>query len=194
MDANLNVEDKRVRLAFEGRYMFVGSAEEYACTTFEISPADISLFAPVSAAPGANVILYLKELGRFSGPVLRTTEIGFQMALKLTPQRRDRLAAMLAWRNNLAAMEVEERRSRDRFAPLHEITILRLAKGRECVARILSLSLSGAEIETDAEISLGSDIMIGGTPATVVRRTSKGFGCRFLREFAPGEIDETTRL
>jgi hypothetical protein len=194
MDANFNVEDKRVRLAFEGRYMFVGSAEEYACATYEISPAEIALFAPVSAAPGTNVILYLKELGRFSGPVVRTTEIGFLMALKLTPQRRDKLAGMLAWRNNLAAMEVEERRSRVRFAPLHEITILRLAKGRECVARILSLSLSGAEIETEEPISVGSDIMIGATPATVVRLSDTGFGCQFLREFSPGEIDETTRL
>jgi PilZ domain len=191
---DFNVDSKRLRLALEGRYMIVGSTEEYACTTYEISPSDAALFAPVAAPPGTKVVLYLKELGRFTGPILRTTELGFEMRLELTPQRSDKLAVQLAWRNDLASMKTEERRGRDRIVPLHDMTILSLSRGRECIARIVNISLGGAEIETDQPIAVGTEIVVGTTRARVLRLVKNGVVCRFLREFEPGEIDETTRL
>ncbi|GLI95046.1 pilus assembly protein PilZ [Methylocystis echinoides] len=192
-DNSTQVQSARVRLSLEGRYMLVGSTDEHTCTAIEMSPADVALRAPVSAPPGAKVVLYLKQLGRFAGPILRTTDFGFEMQLELTPQRSDKLATQLAWLADRQA-HASDKRNGDRIVPLTDITILRLPRGRECVARVRSFSHAGAEILTDHPIAVGEEIVIGRTPARVVRLASDGVGCEFLRHFQPGELDETTRL
>lgn len=195
MRANLftPVASKRVRLSLEGRYMLVGSTDEHACTTLEMSPVDVALCAPVSASPNSKVVLYLKQLGRFTGTILRTTDVGFDMRLELTQQKADKLATQLAWWETREAQGGDKRGS-DRIVPLKDITILRLPRGAECVARVRSISLSGAEIQTDYPIAMGEEIIIGQTPAKVVRLSEDGVACEFLRHFQPGELDESTRL
>lgn len=185
---------KRVQITFQGRYMLLKSNEEYPCRTFEISTSEVSLFAPVVAMPGEKVVLYLNELGRFTGSVLNQTETGFEMSLQLTPKKRDRLADQLTWYANRSTMDIEDRRRHDRIVPLMDLTVLRLTRGDEHIVRIRSLSLSGVAIETDHIIPMGAEVMVGNTPAKVVRILDDGVACEFVRHFRPGEIDETTRL
>jgi len=185
---------QRVQITFQGRYMLLKSNEEYPCRTFEISPGDVSLFAPVVPVPGEKVVLYLNELGRFTGAATRKTETGFEMSLQLTPKKRDRLAEQLTWYANRSTMDVEERRRHDRVVPLMDLTVLRLTRGDEHIVRIRSLSLSGVAIETDRIIPMGAEVMVGNTPARVVRILDDGVACEFVKHFRPGEIDETTRL
>jgi hypothetical protein len=185
---------QRVRISFPGRYMLLRSSEEYSCRTFDISPSEASLFAPVVTTPGEKVVLYLNELGRFTGSVIRNTETGFEMTLQLTPKKRERLADQLTWHANRSTMDVEERRRHDRVVPLMDLTVLRLTRGDEHIVRIRSLSLSGVSIETDHVIPLGAEVTVGNTPAKVVRIDGDGVACEFVRHFRPGEIDETTRL
>ncbi|QGM99549.1 PilZ domain-containing protein [Methylocystis parvus] len=185
---------QRVQIAFQGRYMLLKSNEEYSCRTFEMSPGEVSLFAPVVAMPGERVVLYLNELGRFTGAITRHTETGFEMSLQLTPKKRDRLADQLTWYANRSALDVEDRRRHDRVVPLMDLTVLRLTRGDEHIVRIRTLSLSGVAIETDHIIPLGAEVTVGNTPAKVVRILDDGVACEFVRHFRPGEIDETTRL
>ncbi|WP_424360913.1 PilZ domain-containing protein [Methylocystis parvus] len=185
---------QRVQIDFQGRYMLLKSNEEYPCRTFEISTSEVSLFAPVVAMPGEKVVLYLNELGRFTGAVLNGTETGFEMSLQLTPKKRDRLADQLTWYANRSSMDIEERRRHDRIVPLMDLTVLRLTRGDEHIVRIRSLSLSGVALETDHIIPMGAEVMVGNTPAKVVRILDDGVACEFIKHFRPGEIDETTRL
>jgi hypothetical protein len=165
---------QRVQVAFQGRYMLLKSNEEYPCQTFEISPGEVSLFAPVVAMPGEKVVLYLNELGRFAGSVTCKTEGGFEMSLQLTPKKRDRLADQLTWYANRSTMDLEERRRHDRVVPLMDLTVLRLTRGDEHIVRIRSLSLSGVALETDHIIPMGAEVIIGNTPAKVVRISDDG--------------------
>lgn len=182
-----------VQVSLHGRYM-LKSSEEYPCHTFEISPGEASLFAPVKAMPGEKVVLYLRDLGRFAGLATRATEIGFEMSLQLSPKKRERLADQLTWYANRSALAVDERRRHERIVPLMELTVLRLARGDEHIVRIRSLSLSGVALETELTPLLGEQVVIGNTPATVVRFFDDGLACEFVTHFRPGEIDETTRL
>ncbi|MCC3245487.1 PilZ domain-containing protein [Methylocystis sp. WRRC1] len=184
---------RRVQVSLHGRYM-LKSSEEYPCHTFEISPGEASLFAPVKAMPGEKVVLYLRDLGRFAGLATRATEIGFEMSLQLSPKKRERLADQLTWYANRSALAVDERRRHERIVPLMELTVLRLARGDEHIVRIRSLSLSGVALETELTPLLGEQVVIGNTPATVVRFFDDGLACEFVTHFRPGEIDETTRL
>lgn len=183
----------RVQVSLRGRYM-LKSNEEYPCHTFEMSVSDISLFAPVKALPGEKVVLYLNELGRFVGACTLSTECGFEMTFNMSSKKRDRLADQLTWLANRFALELDDQRRHERFTPLLELAVLRLNAYEEHIVRVQSLSLSGAAILTDERPKIGARILIGRTPATVVRHFEDGIACEFVRHFRPGEIDETTRL
>lgn len=197
MDANFLQEADRkqaVPLSMKGRYMLHGSNEDHECDAYEMSTDAVSLVAPVIASPGTEVVLYLADLGRFAGRISRPTDRGFEMRLHLTPKKREKLAGQLAWYAGRATMSADEKRRHERIVPLTDLTILRLPQGEEHVAHIRSLSLSGVAIQTDHYIPLGAQIIVGHTPARVVRVEDDGIACEFLRHFEPEEIDETTRL
>jgi hypothetical protein len=187
-------ERARQNFTFEGRYMLLKSNEEYPCRTFEISSRSVVLVAPVAGTPGEKVVLYLNELGRLAGVILQRTEAGFEMSLQLTPKKRERLASQLAWYAERSTSGAKERRRHDRVVPLMELSVLRLIHGEEHIVRIKSLSLSGVALETDHIIPFGAEVLVGNTPAKVVRILDDGVACEFVRHFRPGEIDETTRL
>lgn len=184
---------QRASISLCGRYM-LKSSEEYPCHTFEMSPGEASLFAPVKAAPGERVVLYLNELGRFTGIATKTTAMGFEMTLQLSTKKRDRLADQLTWFANRFELDLDDRRRHERVVPLFEISVLTLGPGDEHIVRIKSLSLSGVSIETDYQPPVGTRVIVGSTPATVVRLFPDGIACEFEKHFRPGEIDETTRL
>jgi hypothetical protein len=56
------------------------------------------------------------------------------------------------------------------------------------------ISILGVGIETDVLPTLESPIVIGKTPAKVVRHFDGGFPAEFTQPFAGGMIDELTRL
>lgn len=183
----------RVQVSLRGRYM-LKSNEEYPCHTFEMSVSSARLFAPVKAVPGEKVVLYLNELGRFVGTATDVTETGFEMLFQISSKKRDRLADQLTWFANRFALELADQRRHERFVPLMELSVLRLSKFEEHIVRIQSLSYSGVAILTDERPPLGLPVIVGNTPATVIRHFADGIACEFDRHFRPGEIDETTRL
>lgn len=193
IDQNENRRFQRVPVTMFGRYM-LESRREYPCQTIEMSPGDMTLFAPVKAQIGEKVVVYLDEIGRFAGVAVRQTENGFAMAMTLPPMKRDKLADQLTWFANRHAFNLPEDRRHERIVPLMQRTLLRLPDGQEIMAKIRDISLSGVGIETDARPAVGANIVVGSTPAVVVRHFDSGIGGEFLKPFAAGEIDESTRL
>ncbi len=184
---------QRVPVKLFGRYM-LESRREYPCQTVEMSPGDMSLFAPMRAEIGEKVVVYLDEAGRFAGVAVGQTDVGFTMAFTLPPMKRDKLADQLTWFANRHAISLQEDRRHDRIVPLMQRTLLRLPEGQEVIAKINDISLSGVGIETDSRPPLGARVLIGSTPAKIVRYFEGGIGAEFEKPFNPGDIDESTRL
>ncbi|MCX7900011.1 MAG: PilZ domain-containing protein [Methylocystis sp.] len=193
LDTHENRRFQRVPVTLFGRYM-LETRREYPCQTVDMSPGDITLFAPVKAKIGEKVVVYLDEIGRFAGVAMRTTETGFSMVMNLTPQKRDKLADQLTWFANRGAFNLPEDRRHERIVPLMQRSLLRLPDGQEAIVKIHDISLSGVGIETDVKPPIGTRITIGQTRAVVVRHFDGGIGGEFERPFNPGEIDESTRL
>jgi len=170
------------------------SKTEYPCQTIQMSPGDILLFAPVKASIGEKVIVYLDQLGRFAGTTARLVPTGFAITMNLPPLKRDKLADQLTWFATRNVVGLPEDRRHERFTPLMTRAILRLEDKRELIVRILDISISGVAVATDTIPPLGAQIVLGSTPATVVRHFSGGFAGEFKIPFAPGSIDELTRL
>jgi len=193
LDTNENRRFQRVPVKLFGRYM-LESRREYPCQTVEMSPGDMTLFAPVKAEVGEKVIVYLDEIGRFAGVAVRLTETGFAIAMNLTPMKRDKLADQLTWFANRHAFNLPEDRRHERIVPLMQRTLMRLPDGQELIVKIRDISLSGVGIETDMRPELGVHIKVGSTSAVVIRHFDSGIGAEFERPFLVGEIDESTRL
>ncbi|HEY8161879.1 MAG: PilZ domain-containing protein [Methylocystis sp.] len=183
----------RAPVEFRGRFTLLKSHEQYPCRTLEMSSLEVCLSAPVVAAPGERVVLFLDELGRLPGTVLRATQTGFDMALQLTPKKRESIADQLAprGRRSRAAKQPD---ADERIVPLMDLTVLRLTNGDEHLVRIKSLSLSGVALRTPHALPLGEEVTIGNARAKVVRSFDDGVVCEFVSPFFPGEINETTRL
>jgi len=184
---------QRVQVTLFGRYM-LESRKEYPCQTIEMSPGDISLFAPVKAQIGEKVIVYLDELGRFAGVATRQSQTGFSMAMTLPALKRDKLADQLTWFANRHTVGLPEDRRHERIVPLMQRTMLRLGADGEHIVKILDLSLSGVGLETELRPEIGKRVVVGSTPVTIVRHFAGGIAGQFVRPFEVGEIDESTRL
>jgi len=185
---------QRVGVSFGGRYM-LPSRRENECRVIDMSPGGLSLSAPESPKLGERVVVYIETIGRFDGVAKRLTEHGFAIAVDMPPMKREKLADQLTWFANRALLHHEDdRREHARIVPLRRRTILGLHKGREVIAKIIDVSDSGVSLETGERPDIGSCLMVGRTPAWVVRHFSMGVACRFVTPFAAGEVDEAVTL
>ncbi len=184
---------QRVAVSLFGRYMLELRAE-YPCQTAEMSPGDMLLFVPVKPRVGEKIVVYLDELGRFAGTATRLVPSGFAMTMNLPPLKRDRLADQLIWFANRHAIGLPEDRRHERIVPMLRRAVMRLPDQKELIIRIKDVSVSGVGVETDVRPPLGAKVLIGSTPAVVVRHFDGGFACEFPKPFAPGAVDESTRL
>lgn len=184
---------QRLPVTLAGRYM-LECYSEYPCRTVNMSPGDMTLIAPVKAKVGEKVVIYLDEIGRLTGLAMRETETGFSVIMNLPAFKRDKLADQITWFANRYLFQSVEDRRHDRVVPLMQRTLLRFPDGRENIVKIADISLSGAGIETDLRPEIGSRILLGSTPAMIVRHYDGGVGAEFERPFRLGELDESTRL
>jgi hypothetical protein len=184
---------KRVQVRLPGRYV-LESGERYPCVAVEMSSADVLLSAPVKARKGEQVTLFLDELGGFAGVAEQFDATGFAMSLRLSNRKRNKLADQLTWFANRHLIGLPDRRQHERIVPLTRRALLRLPEGRDHIVKLIDLSRSGVSIETNVCPAIGTPIVIGKTPAVVVRHFNGGIACQFIRTLSAGELDESTRL
>ena len=159
-----------------------------------MSSGDVLLSAPVKARSGEQVCLFLDELGGFTGVAEQQDPTGFVVTMQLSPTKRDKLADQLTWFANRHLIGLTDRRQHERIVPVTRQALLRLPEGRDHIVKILDISLSGVSIETNICPAVGTPIVIGRTPAVVVRHFDGGIAGEFIKTFAVGEVDESTRL
>ena len=143
----------------------------------------MSVVAPVKVMIGEKIVVYLETLGRFSGPVVHRSNIGFDIAMQLPDPKREKLARQLNWLANREAEGLPERRHHERIAPLKQWVDMERSCGRRQLVKINDISSAGANISTSFPPPYGAEVLICGTPAVVVRLDDGGFACEFLTPF-----------
>lgn len=183
----------RTKLELLGRYMIPGRAE-YPLQTIDLSAGGAALFAPEPGEPGQRVVVYIDEIGRLEGQIVRPVEGGFAMKFDMTPAKRDRLADRIMWLANRDLFEGGDRRRDERITPVHQDVKLTFADGRALMARVLEVSLSGAVIETEQSPTDGELVTIGSTKGRVTRVQGEFFAVEFVRLLPADTFDENVRL
>lgn len=184
---------RRVAVSLLGRYM-LADRQEYPCQTVDMSPGGVRLTCAVGGEVGERIVIYLDHVGRIEGTIARVLPDGVAVTISATLRKRDKIASQLTWLANRAALGLPEDRRHERVVPRHTLTTLQLEDGREIAARIVDVSLSGAAIACEAALPLDSSVIVGRTPARVVRPFKGGVAVEFRLPLSPDRFDETIVL
>jgi hypothetical protein len=191
-----NVERRRhqrVKVRLTGRFMR-SDRKEFDCVAIDMSPGGMALASEAGVHPGERIVAYLNQIGRIEGKVARTFAGGFAIRMELTPTKRDKLADLLTWLANRNSLGLLEDRRHERVAPRDRYTTLRLANGREFAARLIDISVSGAAMNVDYQPAIGSPVVVGSTPAQVVRILENGIAVEFTRMFPADQFGPDTTI
>lgn len=184
---------QRVQVALLGRYM-LSDRREFPCQTVDMSPGGVRVVCAVAGAVGERVVLYLEQIGRIEGVIVRRSSAGFAAALSVSARKREKIASQLTWLANRELLGLPEGRSHERITPKLPAVVLRLESGREVAARIIDFSMSGAAIACAAKPAIGSSVVVGKTPGRLVRYFEGGFGVQFLLPIDPDRFHDGMTL
>lgn len=178
---------RRVDISLAGRYM-LANKREYRCRTMDISIGGLSIRGYEKGNLGDTIILYIDEIGRIEGTIVRHIDDGFAISFTPSPAKRQRLMEKLTWLMNKDLVEGDETRRFARTLTAVPETKFYLPDGRAYPCKIIDMSLSGASIEIDVIPAVGADITLGKMKGRVVRHHDSGIAVKFT------EIEDTTTL
>lgn len=161
---------------------------EIPCQAIDISPGDMAAIVAHVPRVGEGLIVYLDNIGRIEGQVVRLFEGGFAMTIDGTPRMREKLAAKIEWCKENAQFGEDNMRRHERMAPRQPISEIKLEDGRAYQIEIIDISLSGAAIRSEVRPAMGTKLSLGGMFGTVVRHFEDGIAIEFLVEQTPGHL------
>ncbi|SFK69901.1 PilZ domain-containing protein [Methylorubrum salsuginis] len=184
---------QRVRAELLGRYM-LSDRREFPCQTVDMSPGGVRVTCAVTGTVGERVVLYLEQIGRLEGMIVRHPPSGFAMQLNATPRKRDKIASQLMWLANRENLGLPEGRTHERLVPTNPGVQLRFDGGRTIPARVIDISMSGVALATTSSPPIGTVVMVGSTPGRVVRYFEGGIGAQFMLPISPDRFHEGLTL
>jgi hypothetical protein len=185
--------DQRVEVRLLGRFMR-SDRKEFDCESIDASPNGIAFAAEAGVQPGERIVACLNQIGRVEGQVTQIFAKGFAIRMNVPSAKRDKLASQLAWLANRQSLGLPEDRRHERIAPRDRYTILQLDNGREYTATLIDISVSGAALNVDCEPPIGARVVVGATPAEVVRHVNCGIAVEFLSPLPADEFGESTTI
>lgn len=174
-------DDRRKHLRVETplKARFLNDAgEEQPCLVINVSAGGALMKAKTPPPFGTHVVLYIDQVGRFEGRVIRSTGNIFAVNYEKKRRKNARTADSLTEVMNTTKRGAD-RRGGPRIrqdAPARVI----FEDGRNQDCAILDISLTGASIEISPRPPLGARLILGRMNAKVVRRHDNGVGVVFI--------------
>jgi hypothetical protein len=170
---------KRAAIALLGRFMRA-SKEEYPCKLINISAGGAAMMSPVGVDLGEHVVAYFDHISGIEGPVVRSFDGGFAMAITASQHKREKLAAQLTWLLNRHELPAGRERRHDRSTPHSDCASLKLDDDVVMQASLRNVSVSGASLTTEARPPIGSTAVLGRLRCRVVRHHEEGIAVEFI--------------
>ncbi len=179
---------RRVSVNITGRLYIPATEEEAICTVQDISPGDVALRCDLKEEPTGRAVIYLDNLGRFEGPIIRSASGGFVMTFSCSLQKREKLADQLTLEVNRHLLGDADLRRYDRVEAVSgSYTHFTRSTGEQVRCEVLDLSLTGVSVRSEPRPPVGEHILIGHRAGRVARHHADGMGVEFLGlTFAPG--------
>ncbi|MEE2691036.1 MAG: PilZ domain-containing protein [Pseudomonadota bacterium] len=179
-EASLDVIERRrhvrVEMPLKARFLRA-DGEEHPCLVVNISAGGALMRAKNPPAESENIVIYIDEIGRFEGRVVRAGKHSFAVDYRGRRSKSSRTADSLTQALNNPGRRID-RRVAPRIRQEAHATV-RLESGEVIPCSILDISLTGASIEIEPRPALGTVLTLGKMSAKVVRRHEKGVGVVF---------------
>jgi hypothetical protein len=185
----------RVKIAIGGRFM-LEDRMEHGGTAVEASLQSMLIEANCRPRIGERVVGYFFSIGRVEGNVTALEGGGFVIEMATTLVKRDKLANQLTWLANREMLNLPEDRRHDRVVPRNpSIAVRNLAQpGEPLMGHLIDVSRSGAAVSIRGPFQRGDEIMLGTTPARVVRAFDGGIAVEFHGPVPDAMFDEGIEL
>lgn len=179
---------QRVNVPLLGRFMRP-NRDEHPCQIVNVSPGGIAVRAPVTPEADERIVLYVDNLGRIEGRVVRAYHEGFALELSASAYKREKIANQLTWLVNKDSLSNIDDRRHDRIVPRKTSAKLFTADGtaHECV--VLDVSLGGAAVCVEPKPAVGQLVTIGLTVGRVVRHSDAAVSIQFLKIQDPATLE-----
>ncbi len=141
----------------------------------------VAISAPVRGAIGERVVIYLDQIGRVEGQIVRHTQGGFAVQMTMPFVKREKIANQLTWIINRDLLGIPEGRNHERITPLRRHSILHVDGDNEQIVQLIDVSISGAAISTSAKPAVGTKVKLGQTNGEIVRAFEGGLAVRSIR-------------
>lgn len=149
-------------------------------TLLNISAGGLAVEAATRPAIDAPLVVYVDELGRVEGRVVRHFEQGFAIEFAATEAKRERLADRITW---LANRESQSRNADDlrliTVAPREKPRFI-MGDGREIECRVLDMSMYGVWLQVNVKPALGEEVTIGRMRGRVCQHHATGIAIEFF--------------
>lgn len=146
-----------------------------------ISVGGAAIGHTVRPAIDSGIIVYIENLDRFEGRVVRLFRRGFGIQFDMGDRKRQRLADAIEAMSNGAPKPTaaHERRGVKRVSGEGDSILCRLDNGDTVECEIIDCSVANASLRCAARPFLGSEVRIGQSRARVIRHTKDGFAVEF---------------
>ncbi|WP_306249675.1 PilZ domain-containing protein [Parvularcula sp. IMCC14364] len=171
---------RRIDLPLPVRFMLPDGAEHQGRTINISAGGALIETGGVPAREGSPLLMYIGQLGRIEGKVIRVDEARFAVAFDAKRQRLRRVADTLVWLHNNTGQNLNRRQAqriqRDKPA------LARFDNGQEAPCLVLDISITGASIKVSPLPEIGTQIGIGKMLGRVVRHHPEGVGVEFIQK------------
>ena len=157
----------------------LADGREFDCEIRDISGNGLALLGPEAGEPCGRVVIYVEEIGRLEGILVRTFEDGFAIEFLLTPFKREKLLRTLEWLQRKGEKGLAEKRRHERTVPEKPGSGFTLPDGRTYPCEVIDMSISGASIRVGVMPGLGTAVHLGKMRGIVTRHHSEGVAIRF---------------
>jgi len=157
-----------------------GSGEEFACNTVDVCAGGLRINLARPLEKGENLILYIEDIGRVEGVIVRVlNEIGYAIEFRVPPRKREKIADALTWLVNKDRLGLSDERIAERRPATGQVIAIH-GKGVAIACAIADVSLFGVALKTSGpRPMIGDRVQIGERAGTCVRYIEGGFAVDF---------------
>lgn len=157
-----------------------GSGEEFSCNTVDVCAGGIRINLARPLEKGENLVLYIEDIGRVEGVVVRVlNEIGYAIEFRAPQRKREKIADALTWLVNKDKLGLEDERIAERRPTMGQVIAIH-GKGVSIACAVADVSLFGVALKTAGpRPMIGDRVQIGERAGTCVRYIDGGFAVDF---------------
>jgi hypothetical protein len=157
-----------------------GSGEEFACNTVDVCAGGIRINLARPLEKGESLVLYIEDIGRVEGVVVRVlNEIGYAIEFRVPPRKREKIADALTWLVNRDKLGLTDERVAERRPATGQVIAI-YGKGVSIACAVADVSIFGVALRTAGpRPMIGDRVQIGERGGTCVRYIEGGFAVDF---------------